>query len=425
MRLGLLGGLAEKGRIIAFGSRQAPDRTARRRTVPDVGTALVGAVLVVVCVAAGARPPPRKAPPATPTDASRTEAELRSVKAEIERIAREVGAEQVERDRIARELRSAEGAVGKARTGLEELRRARAERAQKRAELAAERRAREDDIARGRAELATELRAAYVMGREEPLKLLLSQQDPARASRMLAWYGYFGQARARHIGRIEEDLGALARIDAALQAEDAQLQQLEAQRSARLAELEQARAKRSQVLASIEAQTQTKTENLARLRAQQAGLEKLLRELRAAMARAPMEGGTAFGQLRGRLAWPADGRVVARFGQERAGALKWDGLLLATERGAPVRAVATGRVIYADWLPGLGLLAIVDHGEGYMSLYGHNERLYKGVGDRVTAGDALAASGDTGGSSRPELYFEIRKGGKPLDPRPWFRSAEP
>ncbi len=196
-------------------------------------------------------------------------------------------------------------------------------------------------------------------------------------------------------------------------------------RRTRLAELEQARTKRSQVLASIEAQTQTKTENLARLRAQQAGLEKLLRELRAAMARAPMEGGEAFARLRGRLAWPAAGRVVARFGESRAGALKWDGVLLATERGAPVHAVAPGRVIYADWLPGLGLLAIVDHGEGYMSLYGHNERLYKAVGDRVATGDELAASGDTGGSSRPELYFEIRKAGKPVDPRPWFRGPQP
>jgi septal ring factor EnvC (AmiA/AmiB activator) len=100
-------------------------------------------------------------------------------------------------------------------------------------------------------------------------------------------------------------------------------------------------------------------------------------------------------------------------------------VLVATERGAPVRAVYGGRVIYADWLPGLGLLTIVDHGEGYMSLYGHNERLYKAVGERVSAGDTLGSAGDSGGSNRPELYFEIRKGGKAVDPRPWFRAAEP
>ncbi|HXY75925.1 MAG TPA: peptidoglycan DD-metalloendopeptidase family protein, partial [Steroidobacteraceae bacterium] len=109
----------------------------------------------------------------------------------------------------------------------------------------------------------------------------------------------------------------------------------------------------------------------------------------------------------------------------RAGGVRWDGVLVATERGAPVKAVCQGRVIYADWLPGLGLLAIVDHGDGYLSLYGHNERLYKAAGEEVGAGDTIAAAGDTGGSSRPELYFEIRKGGKPVDPRPWFKAADP
>ena len=119
------------------------------------------------------------------------------------------------------------------------------------------------------------------------------------------------------------------------------------------------------------------------------------------------------------------GHLVARFGETRAGGVHWDGVLVATERGTPVKAVYAGRVIYADWLPGLGLLTIVDHGDGYLSLYGHNERLYKAVGEQVTAGDTIAAAGDSGGSSRPELYFEIRKGGKPVDPRPWFRAPDP
>jgi murein hydrolase activator len=117
--------------------------------------------------------------------------------------------------------------------------------------------------------------------------------------------------------------------------------------------------------------------------------------------------------------------VVARFGETRAGGVKWDGVLVATERGSPVRAVYQGRVIYADWLPGLGLLTIVDHGDGYMSLYGDNERLYKAVGEQVAAGDPIAEAGDSGGTTRPELYFEIRKGGRPVDPRPWFKASEP
>jgi len=99
--------------------------------------------------------------------------------------------------------------------------------------------------------------------------------------------------------------------------------------------------------------------------------------------------------------------------------------MIATERGAQVRAVSRGRMVYADWLPGLGLLAIVDHGEGYLSLYGHNDRLFKAVGEPVAAGEAIAAAGDSGGGSRPELYFEIRKSGHPLDPQPWFRTGHP
>ena len=138
-----------------------------------------------------------------------------------------------------------------------------------------------------------------------------------------------------------------------------------------------------------------------------------------------MEGNDAFARLRGKLAWPVSGHLVARYGEARAGGVRWDGVLVATERGTPVKAVCAGRVIYADWLPGLGLLAIVDHGDGYLSLYGHNERLYKAAGDAVAAGDTLAAAGDSGGSSRPELYFEIRKGGKPVDPRPWFKASDP
>ncbi len=142
------------------------------------------------------------------------------------------------------------------------------------------------------------------------------------------------------------------------------------------------------MLASLEAQSHSRAQNLERLRSQQAGLEKLLRELRAAMERFPIEGNDAFTRLRGKLAWPVSGQLLARFGEARAGGgVRWDGVLVGTERGAPVKAVCQGRVIYADWLPGLGLLTIVDHGDGYLSLYGHNERLYKAAGEHVAAGD--------------------------------------
>jgi septal ring factor EnvC (AmiA/AmiB activator) len=358
-------------------------------------------------------------------DAQKTEAELQAVKSEIERITREVSAQQVERDRLTQELRSAEISVGKAREGLDDLRRERAQRAARRAALAAEKRGRQAELAKNRDALAGQLRAAYMIGREEPLKLLLNQRDPARAGRMFVYYGYFGRARAEQIRVIEDSVHGIEQLDGELEAEDAKLAELEKRQRAQLSDLEQSRSRRTQVLASLEAESHTRAQSLERLRSQQAGLEKLLRELRRAMERFPVESNDAFAHLRGKLAWPVSGRILARFGESRAGGVKWDGVLVGTERGAPVKAVYHGRIIYADWLPGLGLLTIVDHGDGYMSLYGHNERLYKAVGERVTAGDTIAAAGDSGGSSHPELYFEIRKSGKPVDPRPWFKVVDP
>ena len=361
----------------------------------------------------------------TESQAKQAESELQSVKSEIDRITHQVSEEQVEHDRLSKELRSAEVSVGKARESLDMVRHERAERAARRNALATEKRDAQASIAKERAALAGQLRAAYLIGHEEPLKLLLNQKDPAQAGRMFVYYSYFGRERADEIHQIEADVARLDELDTQLAAEEAKLKDLEKQQKTQLSEVERARQQRTVVLANLETQSHNNAQNLERLRSQQAGLEKLLRELREAMARYPVDTNSAFGKIRGKLAWPVAGHLVAHFGETRAGGVKWDGDLVATERGAPVRAVYQGRVIYSDWLPGLGLLTIIDHGDGYMSLYGHNERLYKAVGDRVAAGDEIASAGDSGGSSRPELYFEIRKEGKPLDPRPWFKAGQP
>jgi murein hydrolase activator len=175
----------------------------------------------------------------------------------------------------------------------------------------------------------------------------------------------------------------------------------------------------------VQAESRSRVANLERLRREQASLEKLLRELRRAVQRFPTDSKDPFAKLRGKLTWPAQGRVLSRFGETRAGGLKWEGVLMAAERGSAVHSIYHGRIVYADWLAGLGLLVIVDHGGGYMSLYGHNDSIYRKVGERVDAGDEIAAVGDSGGRPRPELYFEIRRGGQPVDPRPWFRTPAP
>jgi septal ring factor EnvC (AmiA/AmiB activator) len=385
--------------------------------------AALGAATLLGLAFPSAAPLAQDRPPAR--EAKQTEEQLKALKAEIDRVAGQVSRDQVERDRLSKELKTAELSVGEVRESLERVRKDRAERAARRAALADEKRQREADLARERQSLSGQLRAAYLIGSEEPLKLLLNQKDPTRAGRMFAYYSYFGRARAEQINRISENLSRLAQLDGELAAEDQQLAQLETQRRAQLERLDSARARRGLVLASLQSESRSRAQSLERMKRQQSGLEKLLRDLKRAMEAFPSDLGTAFGRQRGKLAWPVEGRLVARFGQSRAGGVKWDGVLVAAERGAPVKAVSSGRVVYADWLPGLGLLTIIDHGDGYLSLYGHNDRLYKAVGERVGAGEPVAAAGDSGGRTRPELYFEIRKAGHPVDPQPWFKSGTP
>ncbi|HVS78240.1 MAG TPA: peptidoglycan DD-metalloendopeptidase family protein [Steroidobacteraceae bacterium] len=356
-------------------------------------------------------------------DASQARAQLEAVRNQIARISRQVSRGRAERDRLTRQLRATEESVGKARAALDDLRQQRQAGAARQAELEAQKRAREADLASSRNALAGQLRAAYLTGREEPLKLLLNQRDPAQAGRMFVYYSYFGRARALQIQAIQADLQRIGQLDGELQAQDAKLATLQQAQEAQVAALSQARSRRMQVLASISAQTRTRAARLARLRQQQSGLESLLAQLRRAAASLPPEdfGNSPFAHLRGKLRPPVAGRIIESYGQVRAGGLKWQGDLFATERDAPVHAVSQGRVVYADWLAGLGLLIIIDHGDGYMSLYGHNARLYESVGEHVAAGQTIAQAGDSGGSARPELYFEIRKEGKPVDPRFWLR----
>jgi septal ring factor EnvC (AmiA/AmiB activator) len=359
---------------------------------------------------------------------AKAEAALKAVRSQIDKVREEMERDAGKRTQLSRDLEESERVVGSARGELEKLRRERAVHTAKRAELAAQRRVEEGALSQDRAALAGQIRAAHMIGQEEPLKLLLNQRDPAQAGRVLVYYRYFGRARASQIAAINSHLSDLAALDAQLAAEEERLTALEQQRRGELSKLQSARERRGRALVSLEAESRSRAKELERLKEQQGGLEKLVRELRRALERIdkfPTDSKDAFAKLRGKLSWPVAGRLAASFGQTRAGGVKWDGVLVSGAQGTPVRAVYHGRIVYADWLSGLGLLTIIDHGDGYLSLYGHNERLYKEVGERVTAGDTIATLGDSGGRANPALYFEIRKGGRPVDPRPWFRTGAP
>jgi murein hydrolase activator len=388
-----------------------------------IGTLALGFALAFAGVAEAAR---------TQTPAQK-EAELRKLNDRIEKVRKSVNDDVQKRDKLSVQLREAELGVASARKDLDEIRAQRLTTEARLRELEQQQAQRERELLGERAELAGELRAAYVNGREEQLKLLLNQEEPATIGRMLAYYGYFGRARAERIRGIRDKLEHLALVREKIADERTRLEGLEQQREQKVVSLKTSQQERARAVSAIDRQIKTRGGELKRMQTQAASLEKLIAELRKAIEKAeraaasrPGGGGVAkappFEPLRGKLPWPVqDGKVLARFGQARAGgSLKWQGMLIGTDRGARVRAPYGGRVVYGDWLPGMGLMLVLDHGGGYMSLYGHNEELFRKVGDDVAAGDVIGAVGDTGGHSQPALYFEVRRGRAPVDPQQWL-----
>jgi septal ring factor EnvC (AmiA/AmiB activator) len=351
------------------------------------------------------------------------EAELKKVNARIEKVRKSVNADLEKRDKLSVQLRDAELGVQASRRKLDEVRAQRIASEARLADLEREQAQRERELAAERGALAGELRTAYVNGREEQLKLLLNQQDPAAVGRMLAYYGYFGRARAERIAGIRDKLEHLMLLREKIAAETGRLRELESQQEQQVATLKGAQQRRSQAVAAIDTQIKSRGGEIKRLESQARGLEKLIADLRKVLDRAPVARQAPFEPLKGKLPWPVQqGKVLARFGQPRAGgSLRWQGMLIGTERGARVRAPFEGRVAYADWLPGMGLMIVLDHGGGYLSLYGHNEEVFRKVGDPVAAGDVIGSVGDSGGHNQPALYFEVRRGRTPVNPENWLQ----
>jgi len=398
----------------------SPRMDARPRRTPQRGWIAAAVGLLVL---AGLAAPDGWAQTARKPTPAQKEAELKKVNARIENVRKTVNADIEKRDKLSAQLRDAELGVQSARKQLEELRAQRIATEARLEDLGREQAQRENELAAERGALAGELRTAYVNGREEQLKLLLNQQDPASFGRMLTYYGYFGRARAERIASIHDKLEHLALLREKIAAEGQRLEELESRQAQEVAALKGAQEKRTKAVAAIDSQIKTRGGEIKRLESQARSLEKLIADLRKALERGPVARQAPFEPLRGKLPWPVQqGKVLARFGQPRAGgSLRWQGMLIGTDRGARVRAPFAGRVAYADWLPGMGLMIVLDHGGGYLSLYGHNEEVFKKVGDPVTAGDVIGAVGDTGGHNQPALYFEVRRGREPVNPENWLQ----
>jgi septal ring factor EnvC (AmiA/AmiB activator) len=351
-------------------------------------------------------------------------AELRQLRQQMGELRKRLDEAHSSRSAQEEALRTTELQLGQLDRQLRSIGRALRAKRQRLDSLSQDRDRLRAELAAQREGLARELRAAYVLGRQDYLRLLLNQQDPAELERVLTYYRYFSQARAHRIRTVRKQLARLSALEQQIREETRSLDALQARAAARKAERETQQQEREQVLAALRAEIREGGEQLERLQENEKRLERLLQALREMFSAAPQaaDGRKPFKDLKGQLPWPAKGRLTHEFGtRRRLGDLKWQGVLIDAGAGNPVRAVYSGRVAFADWLRGLGLLLIIDHGQGFMSLYGHNQTLLKETGDWVAAGEAVATVGDTGGAGEAGLYFEIRRRGVPVNPAQWCR----
>jgi septal ring factor EnvC (AmiA/AmiB activator) len=348
------------------------------------------------------------------------ERELEQVRDKISALKASMDRRAAERDRLATDLQNSEVDIAEKRATVKDLERQRDYSRRRKAEIEVQLEKREAELRAESDQLAAQVSAAYTSGNQERLKLLLNQDDPATLGRLMTYYRYLSDHRGDNIVAVNNHIAELATLRAEAAAEAARLESLAASRQAELAQLDGAQQDRQALLASLKARLAEEGSEVERLAAEEKDLARLIAELTSILSDYPITSEEPFSAYRGRLTWPVAGSLIHDFGQPRAGGgVKWNGVVLAAPRGRDVRSIYHGRVVFADWLSGMGLLVIVDHGEGYLSLYGYNETTLKSAGDWVAPGDVIATVGDSGGRPQTGLYFEVRQGTRPLNPRQW------
>lgn len=374
---------------------------------------------------------------ASPPAAAQTEqkAELEELRNRIEALQKELEKSEVSRSEAADALRESERAISKANRRLFELANERKSVNGEISQLREQAQGLEARIASERQSLAALIHRQYLAGQPESLRLMLNRQNANETARQLHYLGYVSRARAELIGSLRSNLDRLNSLTEQVRVESDRLRQLEHEETKQKKTLEKQKRARTGVLAKAADDIARQRKEISKLKADEQRLTELIRKLaeeaekRRKRARLRNQSlpdasanSSAFAKLKGKLRLPVIGELTNRFGQPRADSgLSWKGLFIAAKEGDVVKAIAPGEVVYADWLRGFGNLLILDHGAGYMSLYGNNEALYKRVGDQLSAGDTIAAVGNSGGNENSGLYFELRHQGRPFDPMPWVR----
>lgn len=400
--------------------------------------------------------------PAFADERANTQRQLDAARKEVLELKRQLSKLQQERSSVQRQLRNNEVEIGNLENQIKDLQQELKNSQVELKKLDEDKKKLQSARVEQQRLIAVQARAAYQNGRQEYVELLLNQQQPEQLSRTLTYYEYLNNARLKQITAFNETLSELARVEQEINAHQKQLTDQKAELDKRVKQLAEVRKQRQQALARANSQYSDRNQRLKAREQDQAKFAQVLRTIEQTLARQQAEAAAAaaaarqqaqasassggkkpvspgssgpvvssgavyggpFASARGKLPWPVNGRVVARFGTPRSDdtRTKWDGVLIGATAGTQVRAVHGGRVVFADWLRGAGLLVILDHGGGYLTLYGHNQSLLKNAGDLVKAGEPIATVGNSGGQQQPGLYFAIRQSGKPSDPALWCRT---
>lgn len=267
--------------------------------------------------------------------------------------------------------------------------------------------------------LAKQLRAAYSAGHHDYIKLLLNQKDPAKIQRTITHYQYINNARIKEIEHFKQTIDELITIEEKHKTQTIALNKISAELSVNKTSLEKNKNSRKATLVLIKNEQLSTQQQLSKLLSEEKSLKNTITKLQNLSKASKKLNGLA--KLKRKLSWPVSGKIAHKFGTQKHGYIKWKGVLTRANSGQQVKSIYNGKVLFSDWLKGYGLVTIIDHGKGYMSLYGHNQTLLKEVGDFVEKGEPISLVGQSGGQSQPGLYFEIRHSGQAKNPKLWCR----
>ncbi len=360
--------------------------------------------------------------------------ELENLRKRITAVQREMDKTSESKSEVSDALRESERAISNSKRKLAELAALQRTADQKLGKLQHQYEKLNADMAGQQALLGKLLYQQYLGGKQEYLKLLLNHQHPDQVARDLRYYQYIARSRASWLATLRENLSGIDVVTASTREQRNELASLRTEQSRQKSALERERLARKRMLVKISQQLHRQRREITRLQRDETRLAQLVEKLTRMLAEPKSKSlfsndnlpddrfdGDPFERLRGKLALPVKGIVTNHFGTPRPDStVRWKGLFLRASDGQAVKAIASGRVVFADWLRGFGNLLIIDHGNGYMSLYGNNETLYKQVGDVLHGGDTVATVGNTGGNEEFGLYFELRHQSKPLDPMTWM-----